>query len=151
MTDGNLLEIGNEYRLTNSSLSDIVLTIREVMRIFKTRYFHRWAKSENLSDSQLKTAISELMKGLHDGDLGSYVYKKRIPILGKGKRGGLRTIIAYRAEDKAFFVYGYAKNVQANITPKEKEAYKKLSKTYFDMKELELQSLLKIGELIEVL
>jgi hypothetical protein len=35
---------------------------------------------------------------------------------GEGKRGGYRTIIAYRAGDRSVFLYGFAKNKQANIS-----------------------------------
>ena len=53
------------------------------------------------------------------------LYKKRIAFGGKGKSGGLRTIIALRQEDKMFFVYGFAKNKLENITLKEIAALKK--------------------------
>jgi hypothetical protein len=32
-------------------------------------------------------------RGLIDADLGGWVYKKRVPVPGRGKRGGARTII----------------------------------------------------------
>ncbi len=71
--------------------------------------------------------------------------------MGKGKRGGLRTIVAYQAEGGAFFVYGYAKNVRSDINIKEKAAYKKMSKVFFSLEKQALEKLIKIGELIEVL
>ena len=119
------------------------------MRIFKTPYFHRFAEYEGLSDRQLAEIIAEMEGGLHDGDLGSNVFKKRIAIGSRGKRGGLRSIIAYKKGDKAIFIYGYAKNVRDNISSKEKEAFKKLSKSYF-MDDLSLKRSLKMNELIEV-
>jgi hypothetical protein len=36
--------------------------------------------------------------------------------VAKGKRGGYRTIIAYRVGDRAVFLYGFAKNKLANIS-----------------------------------
>lgn len=120
------------------------------MRIFKTAYFHRFAENEGLSDTQIKEAIVEMEKGLIDGDLGANLFKKRIAIGDRGKRGGLRSIIAYKRGDKAIFIYGYPKNMRDNISIKEKEAYKKLSKSYFCLNDLSLRRLLKIGELIEV-
>lgn len=64
------------------------------MRIFKTAYFHRFAASEGLSDTQIKEAIVEMEKGLIDGNLGANLFKKRIAIRDRGKREGLRSIIA---------------------------------------------------------
>jgi len=34
---------------------------------------------------------------------------------GQGKSGGYRTLIAYRAADRAVFLFGFAKSSQANI------------------------------------
>ncbi|STX52141.1 Uncharacterized protein conserved in bacteria [Legionella busanensis] len=63
-------------------------------------------------------------KGLFDANLGGNVYKKRIPLDNKGKRGGARTIVAFRFNNKAFFIYSFAKNKKANITDKELKALK---------------------------
>jgi len=120
------------------------------MRIFKTAYFHRLAEYEGLSDQEIVDIVEEMERGLHNGDLGGNVFKKRIAIGGRGKRGGLRSIVAYKKGDKAIFIYGYAKNVRDNISSKEKEAFKKLSKSYFYMDDVSLKRLLKKGELIEV-
>ncbi len=120
------------------------------MRIFKTDYFHRLAEYEGLMDQQIVEIVEEMEKGLHNGDLGGNIFKKRMGIGSRGKRGGLRSIVAYKKGDKAIFLYGYAKNVQDNISSKEKEAFKKLSKSYFGLDDLSLRRLLKNGELIEV-
>lgn len=72
------------------------------MRVFKTKAFNGWAKDEGLSDTALCTAISEMDQGLVNATLGGSVYKKRVPIEGQGKSGGLRTLIAFKQGDKAF-------------------------------------------------
>ncbi len=120
------------------------------VRIFKTDYFQKLAEHEGLMDKQILEIVKEMEGGLHNGDLGGHVFKKRIPIGSQGKRGVLRSIIAYKKGSKAIFMYGYTKNVLDNISPKEKEAYKKLSKSYFSLDEVSLKRLLKNGELIEV-
>lgn len=120
------------------------------MRIFKTVYFHRLAEFEGLSDLQIVEIVEEMEAGLHNGDLGGGVFKKRIAIGSRGKRGGLRSIVAYKKGDKAIFLYGYAKNVQDNISKSEKEAFKKLSKAYLILNDLSLKKLLNQRELIEV-
>ncbi len=94
------------------------------MRIFKTRLFAKWAQKEKLSDQLLRQAIQEMESGLMDGDLGGYVYKKRIALKGRGKRGGVRSIIASKVLDKAFFIFGYAKNTKENMIAEEKKATK---------------------------
>ncbi len=94
------------------------------MRLFKTRRFQKWAASENLSDKALKKTVKEMENGLVDADLGGNVYKKRIGIQGRGKRGGVRTLLAFKIEERAFFIYGFSKNERANINTDELKALK---------------------------
>ena len=98
------------------------------MRIYKSKLFHKWAEKEGLMDEVLKTAVNEMEDGLIDADLGGHVYKKRISIEGQGKRGGLRTILAFKVGYKAFFMYGFAKNERSNVSPKELKALKAMAK-----------------------
>lgn len=120
------------------------------MRIFKTRLFTKWAKKERLADYLLSQAITEVEQGLVDADLGGDVYKKRISLQGQGKRGGARSIIAYKVEDKAFFIYGYSKNEKANISPEEKKLLKALAKEMLSYSTGQLTQLLKTKKLFEV-
>ena len=82
------------------------------MRIFKTRWFQQWAKQQGLADEVLLNAVREMEQGLVDAVLGGSVYKKRVPIQGRGKRGGARTLLAFRTEERAFFLFGFTKNKQ---------------------------------------
>ena len=121
------------------------------MYIFKYQKFNRWCKSEKISDSVLKAAIAEIEQGLFEAHLGGGLYKKRIARLGQGKRSGYRTLLAFKANEKAFFMYGFSKNERDNIDVKEEEVYKKLAKYYLNLTELQLQNLVKNGELIGIL
>ena len=120
------------------------------MKIFKHRHFQQWLKSEKLTDRALIKAVDEINSGLHDGNLGSGLYKKRIAMPGRGKRGSYRTLLAFKQENRAFFVYGYAKNVKANINAKEQAIYKDLAKTLLSLDKKVLENMLKIGSLIKV-
>jgi len=120
------------------------------MRIFKNKYFYQWAKKLKITDDFLKMAIDEVIDGLYEGNLGGYIYKKRLSVKGKGKRGGARTIIAIKFHDKAFFIYGYEKNKLENISNKEEITLKMLAKLYFSYNDVALKKAIKKGELIEV-
>lgn len=120
------------------------------MKIYKHRHFQQWMKSQILTDQTLKEAIIELETGLHDDNLGGGLYKKRIAMPGKGKRGGYRTLLAFKQGHRAFFVYGYAKNVKDNINEKEREVYKQLAKSLLNLDETALANMIKFGSLIEV-
>ena len=120
------------------------------MRIFKSKWFNKWAEKEGLTDKALTEAITEMEDGLNDGELGGNVYKKRAAIQGQGKRGGLRTIIAFKIEDKSFFMFGFAKNQQDNIDKKELKALKLMAKDLLSYSDKQLKQAIKVSELIEV-
>ena len=88
------------------------------MRILKTRYFAKWMRKSELTDEALIQAVTEMRQGLIDADLGGGLVKKRIGIAGRGKRGGVRTLIATNKDDRWFFVYGFEKNAVDNISSK---------------------------------
>ena len=120
------------------------------MQIFKTRLFERWAKTESISDQALIKAAAELNEGLVDAALGGNVYKKRVAKPGQGKSGGYRTILAFKIKDKAFFMYGFAKNQRANISAKELVALKRLASELLSYSVAKLKKTIENGELIEV-
>jgi hypothetical protein len=60
-------------------------------------------------------APRRMVAGLIDADLGGSVYKKRVPLPGRGKSGGARILVATKRADRWFLLYGFGKNEQANI------------------------------------
>ena len=98
----------------------------------------------------LLQSICEMERGLVGVDLGGYVYKKRIAINGQGKRGGARSIVAFKAAGKAFFIFGYKKNAIANIKKYELKVAKKLSVELFSYTAIQLGKLVEKGVLLEV-
>lgn len=120
------------------------------MRALKTKSFARWADGDGLSDEALATAVAEMNQGLVDAHLGGQVVKKRVALPGRGKRGGTRTLVAFRQNEKAFFVYGFAKNERANIGDKELKALKLLAKELLNFPAASLTKAIKAGELIEI-
>ncbi|MGI0119639.1 type II toxin-antitoxin system RelE/ParE family toxin [Zooshikella sp. RANM57] len=121
-----------------------------LMRIFKVTAFDSWAKEESLKDETLKEAITEIEKGLVDANLGGHVFKKRVAIPGKGKSSGFRTLIAYKKDNNAFFIYGFAKNVKANIKDDELKALKMYAKQLLGYSGEDLDTAVNEGALVEV-
>uniref|UniRef100_UPI0040483229 type II toxin-antitoxin system RelE/ParE family toxin n=1 Tax=Orrella sp. TaxID=1921583 RepID=UPI0040483229 len=76
--------------------------------------------------------------------------KKRVAINGKGKRGGARTIVATKKEDRWFFVYGFNKNDQANISTKELAALTELANLLLNRSDNELDEAVAQNELVEI-
>ena len=94
------------------------------MRIFKVKAFARWAKKERIADKVLRETVAEMQKGLIDANLGSGVFKKRVALSGRGKRGGARTIVAFKSDSRTFFLFGFLKSEMDNIDKKELKALK---------------------------
>ena len=120
------------------------------MKVFKTKVFAKWARKERLGDGDLSKAITEITEGLVDARLGGSLVKKRVAAAGRGKSGGYRTIIAYRARRHAFFLYGFAKNERDNIEPDELAALKALAKVLQNYSEPQITKAVKAGVFLKV-
>lgn len=120
------------------------------MRIFKNKWFNRFARREKISDALLLKAIEEAEAGIVSADLGGSIIKQRIARPGQGKSGGYRTIIIFRSRDKAFFVYGFAKSDQDNMSKDELAAFKEFAKIILEFSDGKLKKAIETGNFIEV-
>ena len=68
-------------------------------------------RKNNLTDDALRQAVTEMIDGLIDADLG----------------GGARTIIATKFGERWFFLFAFAKNERANISQVELRALQELA------------------------
>ncbi len=68
------------------------------MKVYKHYQFAKWMVKLGLHDRNLKEAVSEMISGLIDADLGQGVLKKRIALPGRGKSAGVRTISTFRID-----------------------------------------------------
>jgi len=100
------------------------------MSLYKTRPFSRLARKAGITDDALKNAVEEMRKGIIHADLGGSVYKQRVAIPGRGKRGGSRVIVAANLRDRWIFVHCYLKGEKADITPDEEYAFKEFARVY---------------------
>lgn len=109
--------------------------------IYLTKTFQAFAAHERISDATVNQAAREIQNQLYDANLGSCVYKKRVARAGGGKRGGYRVLIAFRDEDRFFFMRGFAKNEMDNIASDELVGLKRLAALYLDYSPFRLYQL----------
>jgi hypothetical protein len=121
-----------------------------VVRIFKNRWFARFAAAEDADDDALRKAVDDAEKGLVDADLGGGVIKRRIAREGQGASGGYRSVILYRKGAKAFFVFGFPKSRMDNIGAGELRAFKRLAKEMLALTDRQIEDMKKATSLIEV-
>lgn len=120
------------------------------MRIFRNKWFSRFARQEGIADQELIDAIERADRGLVDANLSGGVIKQRIARPGEGKSGGFRSIVLFRKEELAFFVFGFAKNAQANIDRKELKAFRALADEMLAYDTKTLAKAIRSGALTEV-
>jgi len=113
--------------------------------------FHRFASRSELDVRALINAIARVERGQIDADLGGGVIKQRVARPGSGKSGGFRTIIVLRTGDRAFFVYGFAKNQRDNIRPDELIEFRRLAAILLSHGDDAILAALAAGALIEVI
>ncbi len=121
------------------------------MRVFKGKVFDRFARKAGISNTTLSGAIYDAALGLVDADLGGGVIKLRLARPGGGKSGGYRSIVLFRARERAVFMYGFAKNERDNIGTDELVAFRKLARAVLAYGDDELAAALATGALIEVI
>lgn len=121
------------------------------MRIFKNAWFERFVRKQRIENAALLDAVRRAEQGMIDADLGGGVIKQRVARLGKGKSGGFRTIVLYRQEQRAFFVFGFAKSERANISNEEEVLFKKMAKEIFALSEEQIAALVASGRFSEII
>jgi hypothetical protein len=117
-----------------------------IPRVFKTRWFERFARKEKIPDAVLLDAVGRAEKGQLDADLGGGVIKQRIARPGQGKSGGYRTIIFFRRRERAVFTYGFAKSVRANIDADEEKQFKEAARHVLHLTDKQIKELVENGD-----
>ena len=111
------------------------------MRIFKNTWFRRFARDQKITDHALRDAVRRAESGQIDANLGGGVVKQRVARSGRGKSKGFRTVILYRAGERAIFVYGFPKSERENIRKDEKKQFKKMAGYVIELSEEQLNEL----------
>lgn len=120
------------------------------MQTFKTKWLARFARHEGITDKSLGEAIERAERGLVDADLGGGLIKQRVARPGQGRSGGYRTIVAYRAQGRAVFLYGFAKNERDNIDPDQLLSLREIAAAWLAADAAKIQQALDNGALQEV-
>ena len=119
------------------------------MRIFKTKWFVRYARQEKIGDHSLREAIERAERGIVDADLGGGIIKQRVARAGQGRSAGFRLLIAYRSGDRAVFLYGFAKKERDNIEDDELETLREIGAAWLEAKVDHLERAIREGVLQE--
>ncbi len=109
------------------------------MKRLTTKWFKKWSKKVQLSNQNLLDAINDLEAGLSTADLGNHLFKVRVKREHSGKSSGYRTIIVFKADDIAIFLFGFGKNEKENINKNELQYFKKLANDLLSLNSEQLE------------
>ncbi len=88
--------------------------------------------------------------GLIDARLGRHLIKQRVARQGAGRRGGFRTVIAYRLGDCAVFLYGFPKSQKDNMSAADEHDLAETGALLLGLDSEGIEALIVEGELWEV-
>ena len=119
-------------------------------KIFLLKAFSRFQRKERIDDSALRESVARIEAGAADADLGGGLFKQRLARTGQGKSGGYRTIIAVRRGERAFFLFGFAKNDRDNIETDELDEFRRLARAFLALNPQQLAALIADGDVKEL-
>ena len=122
----------------------------KALSVYKNKPFARFARRARIPDADLWKAARLANEGLIDADLGGGVIKQRIARAGQGKSGGSRSIIFFKKDDRAIFVYGFEKKDAANIRQSDLAAFRRFAEVYLGYTNAELAQRVEDGVLFKV-
>ncbi len=121
-----------------------------MLLVYKGKAFARFANKARITDADLWNAAKRANDGLIDADLGGGVIKQRIARPGEGKSGGSRSIILFRKDKRAVYVYGFEKKDFENIDRRELEAFRELAGVILGYTDDEIEQRVTDGALFNV-
>lgn len=119
------------------------------MNVLKSKWFNKWSKKYKIADDSLMSAIDNFDRS-SVVDLGSGLYKIRIPRLKQGKSGGFRTLVIFSKDDLALFMLGFAKNEKGNINAADWNDLRKQAKYILSFSKEHVEKLVDNGTFIKV-
>jgi hypothetical protein len=120
------------------------------VRIFKYKWFHKFAEKEGITDNELREIVKQLENGQYYANLGGHVYKMELARKSEGKHGGYRAIVVFQSKFRTFFTYGFPKSKMSNISDKALKVFKSEAKDHLTFNDEVINRLLNCQALIEI-
>lgn len=120
------------------------------MKKLITKWFKKWSKKSNIDFNDLNDSILNLELGLSAARLGNNLYKVRVKRKDSGKSSAFRTIIVYKENEIAIFLYGFKKNEKDNVNSTELKYLMKLGNDLISLNNRELNKLMINNMLFDI-
>ena len=122
-------------------LSASILTVPEV---------DRFIRKARIGDSALVGVVERAERGIVDADLGGGLVKLRVGRPNEDRRNGFRTIVAFRAGERAFFLAAYGKNELSAVGERTERDLRAKGRALQALSDGEIDELKVAGHLREV-
>ena len=119
-------------------------------RIFSTPAFDKFARKSRIEDERLIDAVDRADRGLIYADLGEGVIKQAVARANESAARGFRTIVGFKTDSRAFFLFGFAKNESENITANALREFRMISARLTALSNADIEALVGDGELREI-
>ncbi len=120
------------------------------MRIYKSGWFAKFARKEEIDDAVLREAVARAERGLVDAQLGNGLIKQRVARENGGRSGGYRTLIFFRDGERAVFAFGFAKSSKANLDAEELAVFRKAARLVLGLTQAQIDAEVATGAMMEV-
>ncbi|MBT3877628.1 MAG: type II toxin-antitoxin system RelE/ParE family toxin [Candidatus Scalindua sp.] len=114
-----------------------------------SKWLGKWMRKSKIDNESLLSAIKNI-DSENNVDLGSGLYKVRVARLNQGKSSGYRTLLVYKQDRLALFVYGFAKNERDNISSKELSILRKQAKQIIELNAKQVKHAIACGDFIKL-
>jgi len=119
-------------------------------RVFKTRWFERFARKEKIPDPILVDAVARAEKGQVDADLGGGVIKRGSPGQGGENRVATARSSSFAGESGLFSLTGSRRATGRTSMPMKRSSSREAAHHVLQLTEKQIEALVKNGDFVEV-
>jgi hypothetical protein len=120
------------------------------LSVYKAKAFTRFARKAASLTQIYGTQLSRQPGSGRCRPRRRGLIKQRIARTGEGKSGGSRSIILFKKNDRAVYIYGFEKKHVANIDRRELEAFRELADVILGYTDAEIEQRVTDGALLRV-
>jgi hypothetical protein len=120
------------------------------VRAFKTNYFMRYAITQHITDAELWDAFTRFADPMLDFHLGGGLIRHRLARPSRWRPLGFCSILSYRANNCALFLYGFPRDRPDELAHRDLVAYRHIAEVFFELNTEAIDILITKGKFSEV-
>ncbi len=110
----------------------------------------RYAISQRITDAELWDAFTRSLDPKVDCSLGHGLVRHRLPRPSRGRPLGFCSILAYRTDNRALFLYGFPRDRPDDLSQRDLIAYRDIATAFLELNNEAIDLLIAKGKFTEV-